>query len=59
MTIVSCFIFQASTIDQGNPLSTQKEDPTTEQLMRDAQIENIDSAVQEVCPIFDNHCNRF
>ena len=59
MTVVSCFVFQASTIDQGNALSTQTEDPMTEQLKRDAQIENIDSAVQEVCPILSTTATGF
>ena len=51
MIIVSCFAFQASAVDQSSVLSTQTEDPTTEQLKRDVQIESIYPPVQEVCPI--------
>ena len=51
MIIVLCSVFQASAVDQNSVLSTQTEDPTTEQLKRDAQIESISPPVQEVCPI--------
>lgn len=60
MTIVSCSVYQTSTVDQGsNALSTQADDPTTEQLKGDAQIETIDTPVQEVCPILTTTATIF
>ena len=51
-------IFQISDIAQDNALSTQTEDlfdradgETMEQVRKDVQVESIDPAVQEVCPI--------
>jgi hypothetical protein len=38
---------EASTVEQDNTLLTQTEDPTIEQVKRDAQIESIEPAVQE------------
>ena len=49
MRIISCSPFQSSTVDQDVTLSTQTEDPMIAQLKKDAQIECIDPAIQEVC----------
>ena len=60
MTIVSCSVYQTSTVDKGsNALSTQADDPTTEQLKGDTQIETIDTPVQEVCPILTTTATVF
>ena len=59
MTIISCSLFQDSTVDQDNTLSTQTEDPAIEQLKKDAPIESIDPAVQEVCFILTTTATGF